>query len=74
MADEKSVDGCWQYNKDTRGFVEAVEARHDKDLREIKDDLKTIVERLQNRLPPWAMFFISFLTLLVGGLLSKVVW
>ncbi len=74
MSDDKTVGECWQHNQDTRKFVEAVEARHDRDLKEIKDDLKALIERLSNRLPPWVMFLFSSLTLLIGLLAAKVVF
>jgi len=85
LAEERSVDSCYQYNKDTRSYVEAVEKRHgeeikgigsrfDTELKDIRTDLKALVEKMSNRVAPWLMFYVSFLTLLVGGLLAKVVF
>ena len=73
MSEEKNVDICFTYNKDTRAYVEAVEKRHQDEFTAIKNDIKALIEKMQNRLPPWVMFYVSFLTLLVGGLLAKVV-
>lgn len=70
MSDERSVDGCWQYNKDTRAYVEAVEERHGADLKEIRNDIKSLVDKMINRLPPWVTVVISILTLAVGVLAS----
>jgi hypothetical protein len=81
LSEDVTIRECHQYNKDTRGYVEAVEARHsdamnrigarfDKELTEVKTDLKTLVDRMINRLPPWVTAVISILTLAVGILAS----
>ena len=74
MSEERTVKECWQYNTDTRAYVESVESRHTKKLDQIERDIKELVDKMSNRLPPWVLFYISFLTLLVGGLLAKVVF
>ena len=74
MTEERSVETCYQYNTDTRSYVEAVEKRHQDEFTTIKNDIKALVDKMQNRLPPWVLFYVSFLTLLVGGLLAKVVF
>lgn len=71
---EKTVNECFQYNQDTRSYVEGVETRHGKKLDEIEKDIKELVDKMANRLPPWVLFYVSVLTLLVGGLLAKVVF
>lgn len=43
------------------------------DVREIWSVLNAIKERLQNRLPIWATFAISFLTMLIGILTTALV-
>lgn len=70
MSEEISTHGCYQYNKDTRAYIEAVEKRHSEEFKEIRQDLKA----LANRLPVWATLFISFLTLMLGAFAAKVVW
>lgn len=70
MAEEVTVRECHQYNKDTRAYVEAVEERHGADLKEIRNDIKALVDKMINRLPPWVTAVISILTLAVGVLAS----
>lgn len=74
MSEEKTVNECYQYNKDTRAYIEGVESRHGRKLDQIEKDIKELVDKMSNRLPPWVLFYVSFLTLLVGGLLAKAVF
>jgi len=63
MGDDKTVHECYQYNADTRLMVEKLEDR-------VIDELQEIREKLINRLPAWATFVISFLTMTVGSLIT----
>lgn len=74
MSEDRTVNECWQYSQGTRAYVEAVEDRHGKKLDTIERDIKDLVDKMSNRVPPWILLYISFLTLLVGGLLAKVVF
>ncbi len=73
MGDDKSVGECFQYNQDTRRYVEAVEERHGYEIKDVRDELKDLVQMLANRLPVWATLLIAVLTALVSGLLVKAV-
>lgn len=81
MADEKTVPQCYQFSQDTRAYTEAVEKRHDREIGEVKinfkdeisevnADIKALVDKMINRLPPWVTAVISILTLAVGVLAS----
>ncbi len=65
MSGEKTVEVCYQFNKDTRQMVEKVESRHDEEIRNIEG---TLIPHLVNRLPPWVTIVIGILTLAVGVL------
>ncbi|MBE7413837.1 MAG: hypothetical protein HS130_00860 [Deltaproteobacteria bacterium] len=62
---EKTVNECFQYNRDTRTMVEKVEARHDEEIKNIEG---TLIPQLVNRLPPWVTIVIGILTLAIGVL------
>lgn len=66
------------YELDTRKMLENLE-------RDVKDDMKYIINKvddlstkvtnhLMHRLPTWATMYISFLSIIVGGLLFKVIF
>lgn len=64
MSDDKTVSECYQYNSDTRWMLQNLENRVVKEIEEIRD-------KLINRLPGWATFVISFLTMLVGAMFAR---
>ena len=64
---------CFQYNEETRSQLDKLESRHDELARRVFEKLEKLDEKLMMRLPIWATMFLSFLTLLVGGLLTKLV-
>lgn len=72
MSDEKSVDGCWQYNKETRERHEKLEKRHDELAIRVFEKLDGLERSLVARLPVWATLLISMLTLAVGILAGKM--
>ena len=63
MGEEKTVDACYQYNKDTRDSVNRVEARHDNEIKHIEG---VLIPHIVNRLPPWVTIVIGVLTMLIG--------
>ena len=71
MTEEKTVKECFQYNVDTRQMMvdmrQTIKEQEDRLVKSI-DEIK---DKLVHRLPVWVTFYISFLTLLVGGLLAK---
>lgn len=81
MSEDVTIRECHQFNKDTRAYTEAVEKRHDREIgevkanckdetNELKADIKALVDKMINRLPPWVTVVISILTLAVGVLAS----
>ncbi|MBV6340440.1 hypothetical protein [Candidatus Magnetobacterium casense] len=70
----KTVGECYQYNHETRLQLTKLEERHDKLAERVFSKLEGIEEKLVARLPVWATLFISFLMLLVGGLLTKAIF
>lgn len=66
MAEDRTVNECYQYNSDTRLMVQGLEKRVIRELEEIR-------EKLINRLPAWATFVISFLTMLAGALITSAI-
>ena len=83
MAEEKSIDTCYQFTRDTRSYIEAVEKRHDREISEVKTnfkddigavnvDIKSLVDKMINRLPPWATAVIFVLAMAVGVLAGMV--
>jgi len=63
VGEEKTVDACYQYNKDTRDLVNRVEARHDDEIKNIEG---VLIPQIVNRLPPWVTIVIGVLTMLIG--------
>ena len=69
---DKNVDICYQYNKDTRAMLERIDARHYAELGEMKKDMKYMVDKMINRLPPWVAVVFSFMSLLIGALMAGI--
>lgn len=72
MSEEKTVDVCYQYNKETRDKVEKLEERHDKHAERVFQKLEALEEKLMARLPIWATLLISLLTAAIGILAGVV--
>ena len=71
--DDLTTHECFQYNEETRVQLNKLESRHDELAKRVFEKLEKLDEKLMTRLPLWATMFLSFLTLLVGGLLTKLV-
>ena len=74
MSEDRTVHECYRYGEDTRSYIEAVEKRHGDEFKEIRRDIKELVDKMSNRLPPWVIYYISGLTLMLGAFVAKVVW
>ena len=70
----ETIGECYGFNQETRQRVDKLEERHDKLAERVFQKLDALEDKLVSRLPVWATFLISFLMLLVGGLLAKVVF
>lgn len=73
MEHEPTPNECYQFNQETRTQLTRLEDRHDKLAERVFEKLEELNRSLLSRLPVWTTLFISFLMLLVGGLLAKVV-
>ena len=74
MEHEPTPNECYQYNQDTRTQLTKLEERHDKLAERVFEKLEELNRSLLSRLPVWTTLFISFLMLLIGSLLAKVMF
>ncbi len=72
MSEEKTVNECYSYNKETRDRQEKLEERHDKLAERVFAKLDALEKSLVARLPVWATILISILTAIIGVLAGMI--